>query len=191
MQLQQLSLLYHSAINANLVASLLESPTTPEPLTLQAKPSLNELFTRYQAMALSIEDLARQQQQFEEEYFGRQITDTPSMQGIRRIADKALDSLISLAESKFAPAGTQLEICSNQSLARTGQDKWKELYERHWDKFRLAKRNATVALSRFRSSHAKRYRRLTTGEPCPMIEFENLKVCPRQWGLATKRSCRR
>lgn len=144
MQAQQQVLADRPATNNNLLTALLES-VDDEPLVIEPlKRSLNEVFTRYRAMAIAIEHLAKKQQEFELEYLGRQITDTPSLQGIRRIADAALSALFGRAETQFAPAGTQLSINQTEALERNGQENWRMDYERQWDKFRSATRNSAT-----------------------------------------------
>lgn len=82
MKARQQLLADHPATNNNLLTALLESAEDEPVIATPSKRSLNEVFARYRTMASSIEHLVQKQQEFEQEYLGHQITDTPSLQGI-------------------------------------------------------------------------------------------------------------
>lgn len=112
-------------------AQVAEPEREPEP-DPQPK-SRNEIFTAYLKFESDLASLCAAQGTIQKLLFGEDwwpITDSPSTQGIYRVATAAISNLFKLAEQRFAPTGGTLEIDRSETLAALGMRNWSDEYDR-------------------------------------------------------------
>jgi hypothetical protein len=106
----------------------------PAPATqaddLPALKSRNDIFKRYRAYEASIDVACNAQWAAETDLFGFTMTERVSTQGICDIAKKAISTMIHNAQQKFSNQYTRLAIQVGDVLSATGQEGWREAYEK-------------------------------------------------------------
>lgn len=111
------------------------APAHTSPVVVDAPPalkSMNDIFTSYVKYEKDLKALTAQQNEIHKQLFGEEwvsIIDTPSTQGIYRIAESAIVKLIDIAQKRFAPPGGILEISQCAVLESTGQRHWRDDYD--------------------------------------------------------------
>ena len=116
-------------------AALAAAPAPPEPEQPPAPQykSRNDIFAAYLKFESDLNDLCAEQGTIQKLLFGEDwstIVDRPSTQGIYRVAEQAITTLIRIAQHRFAPAGVVLEISQHEALEAVGMSRWSEEYHR-------------------------------------------------------------
>jgi hypothetical protein len=108
-----------------------ERVVEPEPEL--APKSRNDIFTSYLQFEQDLGNLCAAQGAMQKLLFGEDwstIVDSPSTQGIYRVADSAISNLIRLAQQRFATSGVTLDISQSEALEAVGMDRWRDEYDR-------------------------------------------------------------
>ena len=122
-----------AAATPRLASSAATFAPAPQPVPAPQPKSLNDIFTSYLKFEHDLGDLCAAQGTMQKLLFGedwRPIVDSPSTQGIYRVATAAIGSLIQLAQKRFAPTGGKLEINPSETLQAVGMDRWADEYDR-------------------------------------------------------------
>jgi len=107
------------------------SPAAPEPVPVPK--SRNDIFSAYLQFETDLADLCAAQGTMQKLLFGddwNTIVDSPSTQGIYRVAESAISNLIRLAQNRFSQPGVTLDINQHQILETLGMDRWRDEYDR-------------------------------------------------------------
>jgi hypothetical protein len=95
--------------------------------------SRNHIFTAYLEFERELSRLSAEQGHLQKLLFGEDwstIVDSPSTQGIYRVAGQAITNLIEIARKRFAPPGVRLDISQCDALEAIGMSNWSEDYHR-------------------------------------------------------------
>jgi hypothetical protein len=114
-------------------ASPTAPPATPQPEPEPKPKSRNDIFTAYLKFEHDLGELCAAQGTLQKLLFGEDwwtIVDSPSTQGIYRVAESAVSNLIRLAQQRFATSGVTLEISQSTTLEAVGMHRWRDEYDR-------------------------------------------------------------
>jgi hypothetical protein len=105
----------------------------PSPESEAQPKSRNHIFTAYLQFERELSRLSAEQGHIQKLLFGEDwstIVDSPSTQGIYRVAGQAITNLIQIARKRFAPPGVMLDISQCDALEAIGMSHWSEDYHR-------------------------------------------------------------
>ena len=106
---------------------------TSEPEPDLTQKSRNDIFTAYLRFERDLANLCSEQGRMQKLLFGEDwstIVDSPSTQGIYRVAESAVSNLVRLAQQRFAQSGVTLEISQYEVLEAVGMKNWCDEYHR-------------------------------------------------------------
>jgi hypothetical protein len=109
------------------------APAQAEPAPPPQPKSLNDIFSSYLKFEDDLGALCAAQGTMQKLLFGEDwwpIVDSPSTQGIYRVAETSISNLVRLAQQRFAPSGASLEINQQEALEAVGMSRWRDEYDR-------------------------------------------------------------
>lgn len=111
-------------------------PAPPAAPVVEVPATRNGLFTIYSELKAKVSALCAEARTVERQLFGddwSSVIETPKGKDLGDIAHAAIDKMIQLAERRYAPHGSKLEINRHDALKAIGFDQWAHAYSRRPD----------------------------------------------------------
>jgi hypothetical protein len=108
------------------------APAPPAAAPIAVPATRNGLFALYVDFEMRVKAMADEIRAVESELFGpgwNTTIETPSIKGMRTVAEQAILSTIRQAEKQYAPNGSRLEIDQYESLKAIGEEGWQRSYQ--------------------------------------------------------------